>query len=76
MSQCFHCKKTLGMNEPYFLMRSKDRKFRGRNRYQTVAYCCVDCEAAGKQCRFSIEEWQALRDDQEGWKRLKENDRA
>ncbi|ANI14435.1 hypothetical protein A9C11_10765 [Pseudomonas citronellolis] len=62
MSQCFYCKKTLGMNEPYFLIRSRDRRFRGRRRYQTVAYCCEDCEADGKQCRFSIEEWQSLRD--------------
>lgn len=62
MSQCFYCKKTLGMNESYFLMRSKDRGFQGRNRYQTVAFCCEDCEAAGKQCQFSVEEWRELRD--------------
>ena len=60
MSTCFYCRKTLGINESYYLMRAKDTKFRGRNRYKTVAYCCESCEADGKQCKFTTEEWRAL----------------
>ncbi|MCY1300247.1 hypothetical protein D9M70_498080 [compost metagenome] len=62
MSECFYCKKTLGINEERYLIRTKDRRFRGRKRHQTVAYCCVDCEDAGCQCQFSTDEWRELRD--------------
>jgi len=61
LGTCFYCKKSLGFNEPYYLIRTKDRHFRGRKRHQTVAYCCIDCEDAGKQCHFSSEEWRALK---------------
>lgn len=61
MNTCFYCKKSMGFNEPYYLIRSMDRRFRGRKRHQTVAFCCIDCEGDGKQCSFSDEEWQALK---------------
>lgn len=61
VNTCFYCKKQLGINEPYYLMRSKDVRFRGRKRYQTVAFCCEDCEEAGKQCQFTPDEWETLR---------------
>lgn len=61
MSSCFYCKKEFGINASYYLMRTKDRRFRGRKRHQTVAYCCKDCEADGKKCSFTTEEWDVIR---------------
>lgn len=62
MSNCFYCRRTLGINEPYYLIRTKDARFRGRKRYQTVAYCCEECEEEGAQCQFSTDEWRKIRD--------------
>lgn len=62
MSECFYCKKTLGINEERYLIRTKDTRFRGRKRYQTAAYCCVDCEKSGQSTKYTTDEWRAMRD--------------
>lgn len=62
MSECFYCKKALGFNEERYLIRTKDVRFRGRKRYQTAGYCCLDCEDNGERTQYTSEEWRELRD--------------
>ena len=68
MNQCLHCKRTLGFNEPYYVVRTKDTRFMGRKRYQRVAACCEDCEEQGQRTQYTIDEWRDLRDGHQGEK--------
>lgn len=61
MAACFYCKKELKSIEPMHLIRVRDAKLRGRQKWQTAAYCCVECEKSGKDCRFTKAEWQSLK---------------
>lgn len=67
---CFYCDKKMGFNDPYWLIRTWDERFRGRKRWQTAAYCCLDCEGEGKPCKYNRLEWEKVVDEKT--KRLQE----
>ena len=62
MSACLYCKQALGLREPYYPVRTVHTDTQGRKRHQDVGKCCEGCETAGKQCLFTLDEWQAMQD--------------
>jgi hypothetical protein len=55
MKTCYHCKRDLGFNEEYYVVRKAVKPKGSPYRHVRLGACCETCESEGKPTNFEYD---------------------